>query len=173
MKFNGDVDLRQRARRKWFVLLACSLVAGGVWYRGEQTKKKQEALVMPAASPNPVAAPAEASKSFLVDETLVNPFYAPTLALGHAEGSATGVFVRMDHGASLYLGAGQMAAADGGGLWLGAGTRPAATPILISDRARSGNGFSVEPNSVELQAPAIPKSITPRPVINILRLPGQ
>jgi hypothetical protein len=160
MKFNGEVDLRQRARRKWFVLLACLLVAGGWWYRTDQQKKRAEAG-KPLSEKATKASASATDTPFLIDEAVASSFSAPALALGETGQAGFGVTNRdkaIDYSRPVVIGLNQTASVPASTPWLGHRSAPAATPIALST---SEGGFKVEPGDARLVPPQIPNTVTP------------
>jgi hypothetical protein len=169
MKFNGDVDLRQRARRKWLVVLACLLVAGGVWYGVDQKKEKRSISLQ--AGIEQKAAPSSTGDATLVlaDESVANPFNAPTVAFGEPTPISSDALAQVDIGNPLNAGMERRVLVPSVDPWLGPREKSDTTRISFADRPKGGNGFAIEPQVIELSAPVIPPEI--EPVRTIMPLP--
>lgn len=102
MKLNSEIDLRQRARRKWYFLLVVLALAGGWWLRKERAENERAAMRLPTAdtgaTSNPVARSGSASALGLADSLESLRLETPSLGLavvqdGELDGSGTATAV--------------------------------------------------------------------------------
>jgi hypothetical protein len=161
MKFNGEVDLRQRARRKWFVLLACLLIAGGWWYRADQQKKRAAArLDVPEAI---AKTPSSGTPSpQVIDESVASPFQVPAVAFGSAGRDGSNQHASIDYSRPVVMGLNPKVSSHTAEPWLGLRTTPAATAIPISQSdQRTVGGLQIEPNRGDFVPPVVPIPAAP------------
>lgn len=159
MKYNADVNLRQRAQRKWFILLGCALVAGGLWFRAEQKRKQAAARFAPTASESATTSPAggtaDGADVFLVDEAVRTPFVAPGLGFEEDDFAAESWMVA-GHSAPARFGLASSADVYAGGLRFGDSEERGGVAISVS--GRSDSGIVIGPEVTDLARPVAPRA---------------
>jgi hypothetical protein len=147
MKYNADINLRERARRRWFIVLGCAVVAGGYWFRADLQKKQAAARSAPTAAELLAEAPgsggADDSVPSFLDESMLAPFRVPGIGFAEFDAAAEEGWLATDYTRPIRFG-------------LGGGEERASVAISVS--GGSPGAVMVGPQVTELDRPAAPQA---------------